>query len=928
EAARQQQKYEEAAKYLLRLQEDDGQKAESLFDLMVACREQGDFDTAWEICQTLLKSSPQNAAVHEQAAFLLASTGDRWAAADHYLVLIRSGEASLEELTLLADPDRPVERRTYLESLRKQHPADFLIQRGIAAHLFWEGFPEQARQQLRILVKTHPRDRTSQALLGELLLEGSPAEFCEWHRSLPEALRGDQEIRFVEGLWARRQNHPGVAAACFLDTVRMRPEHRRAMSQLVGVMDLLGHAGAERVRERTDLLIQISQGLDRILTDPTRSTDNIRNLAELLERCGRHWESCAWALFARQQDSSSPWPAEVFRRLTPSLVPELPQTVAAQQLAEHVPTTGLTAFTTAEALLPAGLLQRADVDTAVSSGHAAIRFEESDAGLTFTYLNGNDPRTPGVRMFEQTGGGVAVLDFDGDEFPDVFLTQGGTWPTGSDTPLPTAQENDALFRNVRGTAFRLISEEAVPVESGYGQGCAAADLNQDGFQDLYVANVGRNQLLLNMGDGTFLDVTEEAGLSRHDWTTSVAAVDLNGDTLPDLFDVNYVSGPDVYHRICGGKGCSPAVFDGTPDQVMLNRGDGRYPLSPDAAPAADSKGLGIVVFRSDGEVYPSLFIANDQVANFFLKVTQATAESVQIEDVALLSGLAYNEDGVSMACMGIAIDDADGDLLPDLFVTNFRDEPNTLYAQQSDGLFLDITRATGLKAPGYNYVSWGTQFLDADLDANPDLIVVSGHIDDYRDSGGDYQMNPQFFRNLGRRRFEELTADSSGPFFKTKRLARSMAKLDWNVDGRMEFVVSNIQEPAVITQNLTVTSSAWLSLRLIGTQSERGGLLSSVTLRCGDQTWRKQLTAGDGYQASNQRILHFGLGQSETIDEVRVDWGSGGVSVITDVPARATLIVVEGRDTVCHQTARSATVIPAVFHFPLSPGSGPGTRRR
>ncbi|MCA9057746.1 MAG: VCBS repeat-containing protein, partial [Planctomycetaceae bacterium] len=549
------------------------------------------------------------------------------------------------------------------------------------------------------LVQETPTDATAQALLGELLAEADAAEFCRWHRALPDSVRDDPEIHFVEGLWARRQNQPAVAANRFLTVIRRVPEHRRAMMQLASVLELQNHPATTVVRQRADALSQLSQAVDTFLSATGDNNHPAQRVAVGMEDMGRLWESCGWAFYARQQQTTTVWTSEILNRLTPLLQDTLPQTQPTAQLAARIDASGFAEWTTAEALLREPINSSEGPATTTAAPTGIVRFEEIDAGVEFTYFNGDDPTTPGVRMFEQTGGGVAVPDIDLDGYPDIVFTQGSTWPTGQSEPLFDDAHRDQFLRNRRGTRFQNATDILDLPDNGFGQGCAATDFDNDGFPDLYIANVGRNQLLRNMGDGTFLDWSDPAEIHGQKWTTSVAAADLNGDGYPDLFDVNYVQGNDVYEMICGGKGCSPAVFSGTPDEVLLSDGAGRFHQIDDAVPTIDSKGLGVVVFRTGLNTSPSLFIANDQVANFFLRTEHDQTGKFTLANDALLAGLAYNEDGVSMACMGIAIDDANGDGLPDLFVTNFKDEPNTLYSQQQDGLFLDITRMTGLKAP-------------------------------------------------------------------------------------------------------------------------------------------------------------------------------------------------------------------------------------
>jgi hypothetical protein len=267
--------------------------------------------------------------------------------------------------------------------------------------------------------------------------------------------------------------------------------------------------------------------------------------------------------------------------------------------------------------------------------------------------------------------------------------------------------------------------------------------------------------------------------------------------------------------------------------------------------------------------------------------------SVSLVDEALLRGLAYNGDGLALACMGIAADDANGDGRTDFLVTNFADEPNTLYLQDAPGLFVDATRTGGLYSDSIEPVGWGTQFLDAELDGAVDLVMVNGHIADYRDRGGLYHMKPQLFRNSGEGRFAAVSADSAGKYFDRQYLGRGLARLDWNGDGRMDFVVSNIRAPASLVTNQSQRVGNFLNVRLHGTTSPRDAIGSTVEVATPEKSWKKQLLAGDGVMASNQRILQFGIGEATSVSRVHVTWPSGKTTVLENLPVNETVELVE-----------------------------------
>jgi hypothetical protein len=282
------------------------------------------------------------------------------------------------------------------------------------------------------------------------------------------------------------------------------------------------------------------------------------------------------------------------------------------------------------------------------------------------------------------------------------------------------------------------------------------------------------------------------------------------------------------------------------------------------------------------------------VPNFLLRnVATDDAHGVTFVEEGFLSGLAFDENGLPMACMGIAADDANGDGRTDFYVTNFKDEYNTLYLQDADGLFVDGTSAAGLRAPSLPFVGWGTQFLDADLDGAPDLVLTNGHVDDYRSTGGQYHMRPQFFRNTGGGRFEELLAPAAGSYFAKEYIGRGLARLDWNKDGQMDFAVSNIGDNASLVTNQSTGVGQFVNVIAHATTTARDAIGAKVTVEAADgRRWTKLLCAGDGYQASNERMLQFGLGDA-TGASLRVEWPSGATTDVKDVAMGTTLHVIE-----------------------------------
>lgn len=909
EAASKLQRIDDAIRYYLAAGGDlstaDGRLA--MFSAAEIFLDQGRLAKAEDAYRDVLKFDPANGVTNSRMALLLAMTGRRWETLEFFYALIKGGDASYRELGIAADVGRQIQQPEFLEKWQARNPDGKLTRLAVATDDFRNG-ETRALGLLKKLVADFPDIVVAQAMLGELLVESAnPDDFTNWHAALPVEAVGHPDIWYVRGLWARKRSDLATAAACFRRTAVDMPFHRRAFTALEQVLAATDDPLADEVAVHAKQMVRVTQLVDKILAADGDNEPAIKEVTSLMEKQGRIWDAVAWAVVARKRFPDSRWYDDVFERCGGKLNDEQPWI--------DFPVRGLSQqqFVTIEVF--SAMVAAAGNSQLLSppeTGSASIQFEESN-GIAFQYFNGDDPTTEGIRTFEQTGGGVGVIDFDMDGVPDVFLPQGSEWGTGSKRPTPSGKYRDRLFRNVGAETFTDITEVAVDNDSGFGQGCSVGDYDNDGFPDLYVATTGRNRLYRNLGDGTFEDVTNMSQTAPPAWTASATICDLNADGLPDIYDVNYLTGDDVFQKICRKRGCSPSVFPGAIDQLLINQGDGTFSLMPNLTPTSDAKGLGVVVFESQQDRRPSLFVANDQVANFLLKsVPSNNSANLNLENSAIVTGLAFNDQGLAMACMGVAIDDFDANGLMDLFTTNFQEEPNTVYLQDTPGLYRDATNAAGLLAASYAYTGWGTQAMDADLDGLPDLVVANGHVDDGRPYGGDYFQKPQFFRNIGGK-FEELPAQRVGPWFDGEYLGRGLAKLDWNLDGRTDFIVSNMNSPVAVLKNTSDGVGAFLRVKLHASQTARDAIGARVTVTFGNQTVTRQLVAGDGYMASNERVVEFGLGDCEMLDTVQIAWPSGARSQIKSLAVDCLLHVTEGRMPALQSASGQLISVPTTF---------------
>ncbi len=857
----------------------------------------------------VLEQQPQMLLARQRMVQILGMLGRRWESVPHLTSLLQSRQFDLDTLLFLGNLEQLIELPQRLEEALAAVPDDPLPLLGLARIDLRDERLRQAESQLRQVVAQYPDMAEAQVRLGQTLLRlGEVAAFQNWKANLSASVGDHPETWAVLAESAGENGDAEGAARCYWETLRRHPDHRASLYQLGQILQSWQRTTeADDILQRHAKLTELARVLDTIYGQRT-DTGAMRRAAELLESLGRVWEAWGWHDAIVKTDPELAWALEERDRLGGLLQS---QSLSLQLESHHPARLVQLGNLPLPERLPAHLASdegssrdpEVQVPTRSTSPprDSDFRFVNSatDAGLDFTYFGAPNPESEGRRMYEFAGGGVGILDLDGDGWPDLYLVQGGEWPPD----LEQDRYTNRLFRNLGNGQFQDITPFADVGDPGFGQGVAIGDVNDDGFPDIYIANIGRNRLLLNNGDGTFWDATDNWGIDGEAWTTSCLLADLNGDGFPDLYDVNYLTGDDIFTRLCEWpegrlRICGPATFQPEQDEVFLNAGEGRFLNQTDSSGIVlpGGNGLGIVAADFDGSGRLSLFIANDQTANYFLaNGTDAGSQQLAFQDQALSMGLAYDRDGNTQACMGVAVGDATGNGLLDLFVTNFHQESNTFYMQRPGPFFTDETRRARLRDPSFLMLGFGTQFLDADLNGELDLVLTNGHLDDFSYLEQPYEMPPQFFQNQGSGSFMEIAPESLGEYFQHGYLGRALARIDWNRDGREDFVVTHLDAPVALLTNQTRTKgNNYLAIQLRGVASARDAIGATVRVRVGRSTWTRQLTAGDGYLVSNQRQLIFGLGEAEVVDELHVRWPSGHEQVLKHPPLNRELVLIEG----------------------------------
>lgn len=517
------------------------------------------------------------------------------------------------------------------------------------------------------------------------------------------------------------------------------------------------------------------------------------------------------------------------------------------------------------------------------------------------------------RIFESTGGGAAVFDFDRDGYPDIFMTNGSHLP-----PAENARNAPgALFRNGGTMQFEDVTSSSRLLQYGYGQGCAVGDFDADGFDDLYLTALGQNALWRNNGDGTFTDVTDRTRTQVPQWSSSSAFADINGDGHLDLYVVNYLDESAESPQLCpnpaypeGYEQCPPAKFDGVDDVLFLADGRGGFVDMSEAAGIRDSrgKGLGVVISDLDGSGRPEIYVANDGQANFLWVSSVApeeentndvdpagAIEGFRCEDRALASGVALSRSGYAQASMGVAAGDYDRTGTLDLFLTHFYGDTNTLYKNRGSLVFEDATRSTSLGPPSRPMLGWGTSFIDIENDGWLDLVVANGHVEDRTGlkRGEPFRMPPQLYLNERQGSFVDVS-QWSGPYFQREWLGRGVAVADLDRDGRQDVVVSHQRDPSLVLRNETSTENHALTLLLVGTGSNRNGYGARVEWVDAEVPLVRELSGGGSFHSASAPELHVGMA-SEARATLRITWPSGVVDTHTQLERGVWFLLEGGR---------------------------------
>jgi hypothetical protein len=543
----------------------------------------------------------------------------------------------------------------------------------------------------------------------------------------------------------------------------------------------------------------------------------------------------------------------------------------------------------------------APTPTPAPGAASAIRFEDAteSAGLGGYRNLFGAPGKPYI--IESTGNGAAWIDHDADGDLDLFVVNGSTLERQA---RREAGPGNRLYRNDGAAGFKDATAGS-GLEGGYwGSGVAAGDYDNDGRVDLYVTTILEgNRLYRNNGDGTFADVTTRAAVGGGNRVSSSAAFfDYDRDGRLDLFVANYVVFDRPYldrvSPFCLWKGlrvfCGPTGVAGDPNVLYRNNGDGTFTDVTKAAGLVNPelKSLGVVAADLDADGWTDLYVASDST----IQALYRNRGDGTFEDVSLQSGAGYSQQGRAQAGMGIDAGDYDGDGRLDLFVTTFQDDYKTLYHNDGNLRFSDVTYAARMGQVSYHRLSWGTGFHDFDNDGWLDVFVASGHVYPQVDPAGlaqeTYAQQNQVLRNLGDGTFADVTG-GAGPGLQVVKSSRGVAFGDYDDDGRTDAVVVNMDDTLTLLRNATPGGHHWLTVRAVGSRANRDGIGVWVRVRAGGRDQVREVRTSGSYASANDPRVHFGLGPAAKVELLEVKWPGGATQTFTEVPIDRVVVVSE-----------------------------------
>ncbi len=821
---------------------------------------------------------------------LLNQSGRREEASAQALKLCESGLATERELLSLISQSLSFPTPGMLKDDKN---AVRLFSKGLgkARWFFSSGEHPRALEELADQAKDGFENAATEAFYGRVLAESQRwDEFRSWSHNASEEAKRFKDYWAAIGNFFIDNRRNEAAARALLEAISRDPTDRVSMQRLSKVFFALGRTeDGEQFRFRGVEISKSEREAQTLYASPQDRDARTRMARDLME-LGRPFETLAWTVTLLPPNADGP------RRTIAAQRAELLNNPDAMKMAVE---SSLLGVDPAEFKLEPAWTELLTDNSIVKPKAVAPKREiaatprlvnrAKEMGLDFQWYKDVEIQFDSIPIHESLGGGIAVLDYDLDGWPDVYLAQGS-----GDPPTDACTRSSQMFRNL---SKRFV--DTTPLAQGedfnYSSGIAAGDVNQDGFPDLYMGSLGHNRLLVNNGDGTFHDATSLIDQGPDRFSTSLGIADINGDHVPDLFESNYIEmngGFDVPKVGPDGRLEPPTPLShyADSDRWFENLGDGQYrihEIGRTVAKPGTSLGLIITDFESDGK--NEVFVGNDGRPNHYL-VQSGKNEFVNLAES---NGLANGFDGVANGCMGIATGDFNRDGRLDLQIANYSLEPANLYIQSTEKDFTDQAASYGLAALTYPFVGFGTKAVDLDHNGFLDFIVANGHIFDLRYAGEPFWMPPQLLMSDGRS-YQSVTVEDDSGYWKDTYLGRTVSLIDYDRDGATDFLVGHLDKPLALLHNETKSIGNEVQLELIGTTSERDAIGAKLVLTIGNSQYTEWVTAGDGYLSTDEPVTQFAFPNQEETCQIAIDWPSGTHQLFEKVKVGHRYLAVEG----------------------------------
>ena len=873
------------------------------------------FAEAESLLKNAIEQNPDDITARRLMAQMLSAQGRRIEASHHVRHLIRLRVIQQYELLSLIDLSGPFGLVNYGE-MPGMAP-DTLFGLGEARRVYFSPRAE-VDEVLSMLMKVrrqHPDHSTVVALTGRVLAENARwSELQEWIAELPEdakkvgpvaandsgiagvnrpmTLRDEPEFWIAIGFWLDHGGLHEEAVNAWTETLRRDPTNRAALRLIVSTTEKHLPKSSRWSKERPRLRQWIGD-LDKVFRlARDADAEQAAWIAERMQSWFRPWESAAWMMrVAQLTDQVAAVVPELDQRRASLMAWESQATELQAQQARLQRSMG---FAPSPFEMPPLSESIAMDGTADESSRSPLVFQNvaSELGINTEFSTGYPADGKEFYLHQANGVGLAALDYDLDGRCDTYFARAGGDPNKLNSLA------NQLYRQLPSGNFEEVTEVCRADDRGFGQGICVGDVNQDGFPDILVANIGRNSVYINQGDGTFQTDPKLINGNEERWTSSLGLADLNGDALPELVEINYIDDPLAFEVMCSPpfENCQPQSYRVAQDYVYEMQPDGT--LSPwqtvcDAMSERPKLGFGVIIGNFDDRCGNDFFVSNDGDLNHFWiskcsagptggEIAGGDTElksptiTTMIENAGL-AGCAVGRSGIGEACMGIAAGDFNRDGRLDLHVTNFHKESVNLFVQTAGGFFADEALSFGLDTPSRSTTGFGTRAVDFDNDGWLDLAVLNGHLFNNISQSVPFKMLPQLFRG-GERGFVSESPQASGSYFACEQIGRTLTSLDFNNDGRLDLLANHLDQPVALLRNETPSKDS-VQLEVVGKYSEKAAVGAVVTLTYNTEATAKELTSfvvsGGGYMGTGQAVMHVGLGETDGTVTLNISWPSG-----------------------------------------------------